>query len=66
VSQSLWLSLQALSANAAEQPWFVPVRDTLATPARAVPALIGVAGVYLALLLGLRRLLTRPATDAGF
>lgn len=66
LTQSLWLSLQAIAANTTEQPWFAPIRDAMATPARAVPALLGVAGVYLVLLLGLRRLLTRPATDAGW
>lgn len=64
--QTLWVSVQALSANAAEQPWFVPLRDALATPARAVPTLVGVGALYLVLLLSLRRLLNRPATDAGF
>lgn len=64
--QTLWVSVQALSANASEQPWFVPLRDALATPARAVPTLMGVGALYLVLLLSLRRLLNRPATDAGY
>lgn len=66
VGQSIWLSVQALAANTAEQPWFSTVRDALATPARAVPALIAMAAVYATLLMSLRRLLTRPATDAGW
>ena len=60
------VSLQALAANAAEQPWFDGARDLFATPARALPLAAGVAGVYAAALLGLRRLLAEPATDAGW
>jgi hypothetical protein len=63
---SLWTSLQAMSANTVEQPWFTTFRDALATPARAVPVLAAAAGAYLVALLGLRRLLTRPAADAGW
>lgn len=63
---TLWTSVQALSANTVEQPWFATFRDALATPARAVPVLVGAAGMYAVALLGLRRLLTRPAADAGW
>ena len=63
---ALWTGLQALSANAVEQPWFSAIRDALATPARAVPVLVAGAGLYAMALLGLRRLLTRPAADAGW
>ncbi len=66
VGQTLWLSLQALTANTVEQPWFGAVRDTLASPGRALPLLAAAAGAYTVVLLGLRRLLTRPATDAGW
>lgn len=66
LTSTLWMSVQALSANTVEQPWFAPVRDALASPARAVPLLVGAAGLYTAALIGLRRLLTRPATDAGW
>lgn len=63
---SLWTSLQALSANTVEQPWFTTFRDALATPTRAVPVLAIGAGLYAVALMGLRRLLTRPAADAGW
>lgn len=63
---SLWTSLQAMSANTVEQPWFSTFRDALATPTRAVPVLFAAAGLYAVALLGLRRLLTRPAADAGW
>ena len=63
---SLWTSLQAMSANTVEQPWFTTFRDALATPTRAVPVLVAAAGLYAVALLGLRRLLTRPAADAGW
>lgn len=66
VGQTLWLSLQGVTANALEQPWFGAVRDTLASPVRVVPALVAAGAVYAAMLLGLRRLLTRPAADAGW
>lgn len=66
VGQALWLSLQALTANAVEQPWFGAVRDTLASPSRVVPALVGAGLAYAVALIGLRRLLTRPAADAGW
>ncbi len=60
----LWLSLQAVVANTAEQPWFGAVRDTLATPMRALPFLVGGAGLYAITLAGLGRLLAEPANDA--
>jgi hypothetical protein len=63
---SLWTSLQAMTANTVEQPWFTTFRDALATPTRAVPVLVAAAGLYAVALLGLRRLLTRPAADAGW
>ena len=63
---SLWTSLQAMIANTVEQPWFTTFRDALATPTRAVPVLVAAAGLYAVALLGLRRLLTRPAADAGW
>jgi anti-sigma factor RsiW len=63
---ALWLSLQTVVANATEQPWFSSFRDTMATPARALFILAGAAGVYAVALLGLRRLMTEPATDAGW
>jgi hypothetical protein len=63
---TLWLSLQAIVANATEQPWFASMRDTLATPARALAALAGIAGAYAIGLLGLRRLMNEPATNASW
>lgn len=65
VGQSLWLSLQGITANALEQPWMSGARDLFATPGRAAPVLIGVGGGYLIVLLGFRRLLTRPAAHAA-
>lgn len=64
--QTLWLGLQGVVANTVEQPWFDAVRDTLASPTRAVPALLGAAGAYAIALLGMRRLLTGPAPHAGW
>ena len=64
--QSLWITWQAIAANTAEQPWFSGARDALATPARAFPVLVGALGAYAVALVGLRRLLTEPATDAGW
>lgn len=66
VGQTVWASIQAVAANASEQPWFSGLRDTLVSPARVLPALIIVAGVYAAALVGLRRLLAEPAADAGW
>jgi hypothetical protein len=63
---SLWLSLQAVVANATEQPWFASMRDTLGTPARALAALAGVAGAYAIGLVGFRRLMNEPATNASW
>lgn len=63
---SLWTSVQAMSANTVEQPWFTTFRDALATPTRAFPVLVAAGALYAGLLLGLRRLLTRPAADAGW
>lgn len=63
--QSLWVTLQTVAANAAEQPWFGGLRDALATPTRAFPVLVGMLGAYAVALTGFRRLLTEPATDAG-
>jgi predicted anti-sigma-YlaC factor YlaD len=66
VGNTLWLSLQGIVANTVEQPWFGSLRDAVATPVRALPLLVAAAGAYTVALLGLRRLLTRPATDAGW
>ena len=63
---ALWVSLQSVVANATEQPWFASVRDAMATPARALLALAGTAAAYAIALTGLRRLMTEPATDAGW
>jgi hypothetical protein len=65
VGSALWLSLQAIAANTAEQPWFGTLRDALAVPARAVPLVVGAAALYAAALTGFKRLLTGPAIDAG-
>lgn len=64
--ETLWTGVQAGVANLVEQPWFVPLRDMLATPVRAVPILLGAAGAYALALLGMRRLLTGPAPHAGW
>jgi hypothetical protein len=66
LADSLWLSVQTVVANTAEQPWFGAVRDTVATPVRALPYLLGAAGAYALALAGLGRLLAEPATDAGW
>ncbi len=66
VGESLWLSVQALAANTAEQPWFGTVREALTTPLRALPYVVGGAGLYAIGLTGLSRLLAEPATDAGW
>ncbi len=66
VGQTLWTSMQALAANATEQPWFNGARDLFATPSRAIPVVAGIAGVYAAALLGFRRLLAEPAANAGW
>ena len=63
---ALWTSLQSVVASATDQPWFSSVRDTMATPMRALLALAAVAGAYAIALTGLRRLMTEPATDAGW
>lgn len=62
---ALWLSLQAIAANAAEQPWFGTLREAMAMPTRAVALVAGAAALYAAALTGLTRLLTGPAIDAG-
>jgi len=66
VGHSLWLSLQTIVANATEQPWFSSVRDSMASPGRALLALAGFAAVYAVGLLGLRRLMSEPATHASW
>jgi hypothetical protein len=66
VGHSLWLSLQTIVANATAQPWFSSVRDSMATPGRALVALAGFAAVYAVGLLGLRRLMSEPATHASW
>ena len=63
---TLWITLQTIVANAAEQPWFGSVRDALGSPTRAFPVLLGVLGSYALALVGLRRLLTERTTDAGW
>lgn len=63
---SLWVTVQAISANTMEQPWFAAVSDAVATPARALPLIGAAAALYTAALFGLRRLLTRPAIDASW
>ncbi len=63
---TLWLSLQTVVANATEQPWFSSLRDTMATPVRALFLVSAAAGAYAIALMGLRRLMTEPATDAGW
>jgi len=66
ITQTLWLAVQAVTANTVEQPWFGAVRDALATPARAVP-LLGMAGLtYVAVLAGFRKVLSRSATHASW
>jgi hypothetical protein len=64
--RTLWLSLQTVVANATEQPWFSSLRDTLATPLRALATTAGIAGAYALGLLGLRRLMNEPATNASW
>lgn len=66
LGQSLWLTIQAATANTIEQPWFASVRGVLASPARALALLTVVAGLYALTLTGLRRLLTEPTPDAGW
>jgi len=63
---ALWVSLQSVVANTTDQPWFASVRDMFATPARALLALAGAAAAYAIALTGLRRLMTEPATNAGW
>jgi hypothetical protein len=61
-----WTSLQRVVGAAIEQPWFGAVRDTLATPSHALLATAGIAGAYALALVGLRRLMTEPATDGNW
>ena len=63
---TLWLSLQTIVANATEQPWFSSVRDTLANPLQAFAVTAGAAGVYAIGLVGLRRLMNEPTTNASW
>lgn len=63
---ALWLSLQSVVASVTAQPWFASARDAVATPGRAVVALVASAAAYAIALTGLRRLLTEPATDAAW
>ena len=63
---TLWLSLQTLVANTTEQPWFASLRDTLATPLRGLLLVTGAAAAYAIGLVGLRRLMTEPATNASW
>lgn len=64
IGQTLWTSLQAAAANMVEQPWFDGTRDLLAAPTRAVPVIGAAAALYAAALVGLRRLLAEPVSDA--
>jgi hypothetical protein len=66
MTDALWFSVQGVVANTVEQPWFGTMRDSLASPARALPVLAFVAAAYTVGLLSLRRLLTRPATNASW
>lgn len=66
LGHSLWISVQALAANTVEQPWFDSLRDTLASPTRAVPLLLAAGSGYVVALAGFRRVLTRSATDASW
>ena len=61
--QGCWMQL---AANTAERPWFGSVRDAVTTPLRALPYVVGGAGLYAIGLTGLSRLLAEPATDAGW
>jgi hypothetical protein len=63
---ALWTSLQQMVGSAIDQPWFASVRDTITTPLRGLLVTAAVAGVYALALLGLRGLMTEPATDAGW
>jgi hypothetical protein len=63
---ALWLSLQSVVASVSAQPWFSAAHDAVATPGRAVVALLASAGAYAIALTGLRRLMTEPATDAAW
>ncbi|HEY3933204.1 MAG TPA: hypothetical protein VGL65_01165 [Gemmatimonadales bacterium] len=63
---ALWLSLQAAATNATAQPWFSPIRDSVAMPVRTLLLFIGGAGAYAIALTGFRRLMAEPATDAGW
>jgi len=63
---ALWLSIQAVAANAAEQPWFGGFRDLMASPGRAFPIVAAAAGLYAVGLVGLRRILAEPASNAGW
>jgi predicted anti-sigma-YlaC factor YlaD len=62
--EALWVSLQTVASNATEQPWFNSLADTLASPGKALLALVAVGGLYALALTGFRRLLTEPAADA--
>lgn len=66
ITQTLWLSVQAIMANTVEQPWFGTVRDALASPARAVPLLAAAGLGYVVVLAGFRKVLSRSATHASW
>ncbi|MGH7592347.1 MAG: hypothetical protein ACRELE_00620, partial [Gemmatimonadales bacterium] len=66
VGHTLWLALQTIMANATEQPWFSLARDTLATPVHVLIATAGIAAAYAIGLVGLRRLMSEPASHAGW
>ena len=60
---ALWVSLQAVAANATEQPFFASV---MASPARVLLAIASAAGAYAVALTGLQRVMAEPASDAGW
>lgn len=62
--EALWLTVQTVATNAAEQPWFGSARDLLASPGRALLAMVALGGLYALALTGFRRLLTEPAAHA--
>jgi hypothetical protein len=60
-SHWLWVTIQTLASNVAEQPWYGPARSLLGSPARAVLATISGVLLYAGGLLAMRRLLTPAA-----
>jgi hypothetical protein len=60
----LWLGVQTLAANLTEQPWYEPVRSTLATPARMAAAGAALVVTWSAGMLALKRLVALPSRSA--